>query len=225
MEGKLIVIEGNDCSGKETQSNMLKERLKRDGYDVFEMAFPRYDTPTGKIVGGPLLGKSHICETYFEDVVKLNPKVAGLYYVADRLYNLPEIEKNLEEGKVVILDRYTISNMAHQGSKKGTSEERQEIFEFYDKLEFDMLGLPRPDAVILLHMPHENVMEIMKNRDEPLDEVEKSPEHFKRSEDTYLQLKDLYGFKYVSCVNGGNVRTREDISEEVYGLVKEILND
>lgn len=225
MKGKLIVIEGNDCSGKETQSRMLIEKLKGDGLAVFELAFPNYDTPTGKIVGGPLLGKKYICDSFFEDVASVNPKVAGLYYVADRLYSLPTIKENLDAGKIVILDRYTFSNMAHQGSKKETPLERREIFDFYEKLEFDMIGLPRPDKVILLHMPYENVVEIMKNREEPLDEMEKNTEHFKHSESTYLELKELFNFDYIPCVKDGLVRSREDISEDVYKLVKEVIDD
>ncbi|MBQ8234327.1 MAG: thymidylate kinase, partial [Bacilli bacterium] len=60
MRGKLIVIEGTDCSGKETQTNLLIEKLKNDGYNTYKFSFPMYDTPTGKIVGGPYLGKEYI---------------------------------------------------------------------------------------------------------------------------------------------------------------------
>ena len=55
MRGKLIVIEGTDCSGKETQSKLLIEHLRRDGIHVEYQSFPMYDTPTGRIVGGPYL--------------------------------------------------------------------------------------------------------------------------------------------------------------------------
>ena len=118
MKGKLIVIEGTDCSGKETQSKMLIEKLKQDGYPVEKFSFPMYDTPTGKIVGGPYLGKSYICDGWFkEGADKVDPKVAALYCAADRRYNMDKIVSLLNTGVHVILDRYTYSNMAHQGGK------------------------------------------------------------------------------------------------------------
>ncbi len=224
MKGKLIIIEGTDCSGKETQCKKLIEKLNGEGYKTFTMPFPRYDTPTGAIIGGPLLGKSHICESFFGDPVSVPPKVAGLYYVADRLYNSSEIVKNLEEGKIVILDRYTTSNMGHQGGKLSTKEERKELYEFYDKLEFDMCGLPRPDGVIFLHMPAQNVFEIRTKRVEELDKVEQNDEYIKAAERAYLEMNDLFGFKYVPCAVEGKTRSIEDIGEDVYKLAKEIID-
>ena len=102
MRGKLIVIEGTDCSGKETQTNKLMERLKRDGHKVFKFSFPSYDSPTGRIIGGPYLGKDYICESWFEEgAINVNPKVASLYYAADRLYNMPKIIEKYEQGYIV----------------------------------------------------------------------------------------------------------------------------
>ncbi len=224
MRGKLIVIEGTDCSGKETQSKLLIERLNSEGYETFTMPFPRYDTPTGKIVGGPVLGKKSICESYFEDPVSVSPKVIGLYYVADRIYNAQEIVKNLNDGKIVVLDRYTTSNMAHQGGKMSTAEERKQIFDFYDKLEYEMCGLPRPDGIIFLHMPAANVFEIRSKRDESLDMAESNDQHIINSENAYLEMVDAFGFKYVSCASEGQPRSIEDISEDVYKLAKEIID-
>lgn len=224
MKGKLIVIEGTDCSGKETQCKLLIEKLKKEGYETFTMPFPRYDTPTGAIIGGPLLGKKYICDSFFEDIVAVPPLVAGLYYVADRIYNSPEIKKNLEEGKIVILDRYTTSNMGHQGSKVATKEERRKVFDFYDKLEYDMCDLPRPDGTIFLHMPAHNVFEIRAKREEALDMAERNDEHIINAEKTYLEMVDLFGFKYVSCSTDGHPRNIEEISEDVYKLAKEIID-
>ena len=65
--GKIILIEGTDCSGKETQSNLLMEKLKSEGLKVDKLAFPDYDSPTGKIIGGPYLGKSYICQSWFDE--------------------------------------------------------------------------------------------------------------------------------------------------------------
>ena len=61
MKGKIIVVEGTDCSGKETQSKMLEERLNKEGKKCIRFSFPMYDTPTGRIVGGAYLGRSTKC--------------------------------------------------------------------------------------------------------------------------------------------------------------------
>ena len=66
-KGKLIVIEGTDCSGKETQTDLLFEALENDGLDIFRFSFPNYASPTGRIVGGPYLGKSYICDGWFPE--------------------------------------------------------------------------------------------------------------------------------------------------------------
>ena len=155
MKGKLIIIEGTDCSGKETQSKLLCDKLTKEGNKVFMTGFPMYDTPTGKIIGGPYLGKESICHGWFlEGANNVDAKVASLYYAADRLYNISTITEKLEEGINVILDRYTYSNLAHQGGKLESKKERDEMYEWFDKLEFGLLGLPHADIKIFLHMPY-----------------------------------------------------------------------
>lgn len=224
MRGKLIVIEGTDCSGKETQTKRLVERLRGEGLDIFTMSFPNYESPTGKIIGGPVLGKSYIGESFFESIAHTSPKVIGLYYAADRLYHRDYITNALEEGKTVILDRYTTSNMGHQGSKMDTKEERAELFNFYKELEYKFLGMPEPDAVIFLHMPYEKGIELRQNRSESLDKAEEDAEHLKRSETAYLEMCELFGFRYLSCVDGDAVKTIDVIAEEVYTAAKEIID-
>ena len=153
MRGKLIVIEGTDCSGKETQTNLLIEKLRDKDIKVDNFSFPNYNSPTGKIVGGPYLGKDYISDTYFEEgPTQVDPKVASLYYAADRKYNISKIIFLLENGYNVILDRYIYSNMAHQGGKIFDDKERNSIYNWLEKLEFDLLELPKPDIAIFLHM-------------------------------------------------------------------------
>jgi len=223
MRGKLIVIEGTDASGKETQSNLLKTNLEKEKIKVFKTQFPRYDTPTGKIVGGPYLGKSQICKSYFEEgATNVDPRVASLYYAADRLYNIKEIEDKLKKGYVVILDRYIESNMAHQGSKL-KEKQRKELFKFFEELEYKLLKLPKPDLVVFLHMPEEYSYKLKMDRND-LDEHEKSREHLKQAEKTYLELAKIYGFKTVNCIEKESIRSIDDISKDVLKIVKEELN-
>ena len=221
--GKFIVIEGTDCSGKETQSKLLVEKLNNMGHKAIRLTFPNYDTPTGKIVGGPYLGKKEICECWFpEGAVNLDPKVASLYYAADRKYSEKEINKYLEEDYFVICDRYVSSNMAHQGSKIKNDEERFHMYEWIDKLEFWLLGLPKPDKTIFLHVPYTYAAKLKKNR-LSLDEHEMCEEHLKNSEVAYIELSELYNWKHINCIKDDAIRSVEDINAEIIECLKEYL--
>jgi len=220
---KLIVIEGTDCSGKETQANLLIERLKKDNIKIENLSFPMYNTPTGKIVGGPYLGKSHISEGWFpEGAPNVDPKVSALYYAADRKYNEHKITELLEKGYNVLLDRYVESNVAHQGSKLHTKKERLEMYKWLKTLEYDLIGLPKPDLTVFLHMPYQYAIELKKNRTESADQNEASEEHLKNAEKAYLELAELYDFKKVSCIKNGTIKSIEEIHEEVYSLIKDV---
>ena len=156
MAGKLIAIEGTDCSGKETQTNMLIKKLREEGIQVQNFSFPNYNSPTGRIIGGDYLGKEYISPSIFkEGPTNVDPKVASLYYAADRKYNIDKILFLLENNYNIILDRYIYSNMAHQGGKIEDEKERIKMYNFLEKLEFDLLELPKPDITIFLHMPLE----------------------------------------------------------------------
>ena len=222
MSGKIIVIEGTDCSGKETQSRLLEERLNSSGKKCIRFSFPMYDTPTGKIVGGAYLGKPEIGESLFpEGAVNVDPHVVSLYYAADRKYNMKEIEKYLEDGYYVILDRYVTSNLAHQGSKIKDKDERFEMYQWLDKLEYWLLKLPKPDKTIFLHVPYEYSLELRKNR-ELIDEHEKSPEHLKNAEEAYIELSELYNWDRIECIKDNKLRTIEDINEEIIKIINEV---
>ena len=221
MKGKLIVIEGTDCSGKQTQTELLEKRLKENGYNCIRIDFPRYDTPTGKIVGGAYLGKPEICESFFnEGAVNVDPKVASLYYAADRKYNIKLVDEYINKGYYVILDRYTTSNLAHQGSKILDKEERFNMYQWIDKLEYWLLELPKPDMTLFLHMPYEYSLELKKNRT-TLDEHEKSESHLRHAEACYLELKELYNWEYINCIRDNKIRTIQDISDEILEKVLE----
>ena len=137
--GKIFVIEGTDGSGKRTQAKMLYEKLLSKGILCKMMSFPRYDTPTGKIISECYLGKGE--GSWFVNPPKLNPKVSSLFYAADRLEAKHEIEQTLHLGINLILDRYVESNMAHQGGKL-LGGEREELIDFIDKLEYDLMKMP-----------------------------------------------------------------------------------
>lgn len=220
--GKIIVIEGTDCSGKETQSKLLKSYLEQNGIKVATFSYPQYNTPSGKIIGGPLLGKPSICPSWFNNYVEVDSKVASLYFAADRRASLPVLKELINNNEIVIIDRYIYSNMGHQGSKIEDKEERLKMYKFLETLEFDLLELPRPDLVIFLYLPYSYGEELKKNRVETLDEAEKSQTHQIKSERTYLELTELYGFEKIDCFTNGTVKTREEINKEVISHVKKL---
>jgi len=217
--GKLIVIEGTDCSGKETQSKLLVERLNDQGIKAISLSFPMYDTPTGKIVGGPYLGKKEISDCWFEEgSVNVDPKIASLYYAADRKYNIDKVIKYLEEGYYVVLDRYISSNMAHQGCKILDKEERFNTFQWIDKLEYWLLNLPKPDLTIFLHVPVTISKELNKNRKD-IDNHEKDEEYLQNAEKTYVELSELYNWKRINCTDAGVLKSIDQINKEILEIV------
>ncbi len=228
MKGKLIVIEGTDCSGKETQSKLLMEKLKKDGVKVAEISFPMYDTPTGQIVGACLLGKPNMCKELLQTEHSFFPEGGGnvdslaalAYYAADRRYNLPIINKYLNEGYTLIIDRYVTSNMAHRGGMILDQEERLKMYKKIDTLEYEIMELPRPDKTILLYMPFEYACLLKKKREELPDEAESNEEYLRLGEKAYLELADIYNYDVINCVKDNKIRTIEEINENVYKLVR-----
>ena len=215
MKGKIIVIEGTDCSGKETESVLLEKGLKDQGKTCVHFGLPMYDSPSGRIVGGPYLGNPEISLGYFpEGADKVDPHIASLYYAADRKYNMEKILPFLNDGYYVILDRYTTSNLAHQGSKIQDKDERFLMYQWIDKLEYWLLQLPKPDYTIFLHMPYQYSLELRKNR-KVLDENERSEEHLKNAEDAYIELSEMYNWKRIECVKDGVIRDVSDINDEL----------
>lgn len=219
MKGKLIVIEGTDCSGKETQSKLLVENLNKIGKKAISLSFPMYDTPTGKIVGGPYLGRSDLCESWFEEGnVNVDPKIASIYYAADRKYNIDKVKQYIEEGYYVVLDRYISSNMAHQGCKVLDKDERFNVFQWIDKLEYWLLDLPKADLTIFLHVPFELSKQLMKNRT-ILDQNEKDDQYLKNAERTYIELSELYHWTRIDCSIEGVLKTIETINREIIQVI------
>lgn len=217
MAGKIIVIEGTDCSGKNTQAKLLEKRLRESGKKCISLSFPMYDTPTGKIVSS-YLGRNE--EGLFkEGATNVDPHVSCLYYAADRKYNIDKVLKYLDEDYYCLLDRYTTSNLAHQGSKIRDKDERFNMYQWIDKLEYWLLQLPKPDKTIFLHVPYEYVCELLKNRSF-IDDDEKSPEHLKQAEDSYIELSELYNWDKIECVRDDKLRSVEEINDEILEIIE-----
>ena len=216
-KGKLIVIEGTDCSGKQTQTDLLVQNLRKLGYRAISFSFPNYASPTGKIIGSCYLGKTG--ESYFsEGIENVDPKISSLYYAADRAYNIDEVNHYLEEGYIVVLNRYVESNMAFQGGKIKDIKKRNMMYEWLDNLEFVLLDLPRPDYVLFLYLPFEYVCTLKKSRGKIA-----STNLLHMAEIAYLELATIYDYEKINCLKENELRSIDDIANEILKKVKNYL--
>ena len=208
--GKIIVIEGIEGSGKETQSKLLVESLNKMGIKSIEFSFPMYDTPTGKIFKDCLLSNNN----YFnEGIDSLDPELVCLYTAADRKYNIKKINEYLMDGYIVVINRYTSSNMANQGSKYEDSEDRFYMYQWIDKLEYWLLKLPKPDYTILLNMPY-------KYNNQLSFELTNEDSKQERVLESYLELAGLYNWDIINCIDEDKEKTIDEIHEEIMELLK-----
>jgi dTMP kinase len=224
--GNLIVIEGTDGSGKNTQAVRLSERLIDDGLNCEMLSFPGYGSPTGDIVGDCYLGKNKRIKTgsWFKNADQLDPKIACAYYAADRRAALPVINRILGTGGLLVLDRYIPSNQGHQCGKIDDFRKREIMRDWIERLEYDMFEMPRPDYIIFLHMPYSISLELREIRGEKPDAHESSEEHLRNAERSYIELAKHYGWKRINCsFDGKNPRSVDDIHEEIFGHISGLL--
>ncbi|MBE6154225.1 MAG: hypothetical protein E7163_01440 [Firmicutes bacterium] len=216
-KGKLIVIEGTDCSGKQTQTEILVKNLKALGLKAISFGFPNYASPTGKIISEDYLGKNGESK-FTEGIENVDPKISSLYYAADRAYNINIIKKYLENDYIVVLNRYVESNMAFQGGKIKDIKKRNMMYEWLDNLEFVLLDLPRPDMVIFLYLPYEHVCLLKEKRGEIA-----NTNILRMAEIAYLELASIYEYQKIKCLKDNALRTIEDISIEILNKVRYFL--
>ena len=227
-DGKFIIIEGTDCSGKETQKKKLVERLHGLNIPVEGLSFPRYGTPTGDIVGACYLGKPLRSQvgSWFGEADSVDPKVASLYYATDRRAAAPEVKQKLNSGINLVCDRYVESNMGHQGGKIKNPQQRAKFFEWLESLEYGLLELPRPDLIIFLYMPLKVANALKGNRGGVLDGHESNEFHLTNAEKSYLELAERYGWRTILCApdkTPKTLKTPEKIHEEVWANVKDLF--
>ncbi len=156
-KGILIVLEGTDGSGKGTQVKLLGERLKENGYPVFQMAFPQYGKKSAGLVEEYLNGN-------YGKPDEIDPYAGSLFFALDRFDGARKIREELEHGSIVLLDRYIDSNIGHQGGKIRDENDRGVYVEWLYDLEFRILKNPRPDLVLVIHMPPSVGQELIKKK-------------------------------------------------------------
>ena len=221
---KLIVIEGVDSSGKATQTRILHEKLIQKGLVANKIEFPNYESTSSDVV------KMYLNGDFGKDPESVNAYAASILFAVDRFATVKNTAKDIfEKSDVVILDRYTTSNMVHQASKISDISQKDKFLDWLYDMEYKKLTLPEPDLTIFLDMPVEYAKQLMANRANKIDNTMQKDIH--ESNDKYLYeaynnacfVAEKYNWKRICCVQNKKLRTIPDIAEEILNAVLEIL--
>lgn len=222
MKGKLIIIEsGSDASGKATQTRKLYERLLSEGYNIRKVEYPNYDSESSALV------KMYLRGDFGKNASDVDPYVSSTFFAADRYASYKtEWEEFYNQGGIVIADRYTTSNMVHQASKMDI-EDRDKYLDWLVDYEFNMYKIPEPDCVVFLDVPIDFSKKLMENRrnkftgETKKDIHESDIDYLTKSYNNSLYIAEKFKWDKIDCVEDDNLRSIDDIHEEIYRLVKD----
>jgi dTMP kinase len=211
----LVAIEGIDGSGKGTQTSRIVRRLCDGGSPATAISFPMYD----KSFFGGEIGK--YLNGGFGELAQIHPKFAALLYAGDRFQAKAELNRLLGSGEIVICDRYTGSNQAHQGARMPRPE-RAEFVAWVETLEFEVFAIPRPDAVVLLDISPANASANVHQKaarsytDRKADIHEADVSYLGAVRDAYLELAARENWLVVPCERDGRLRTLDEIAADIW---------
>jgi dTMP kinase len=221
---KLFVIEGVDGAGKSTQIRLLKDFFTKEGRICEYLHFPRTDAPYfGELIARFLRGE-------FGDLGSVDPYLVAMLYAGDRRDAAAMVSGWLKEGKIVLLDRYTYSNIAYQCAKLKSAAEQDRLMNWIRELEFVHFGIPRPDLNIFLDVPFAfTERKLTGNRDGDdrsylngsRDIHEESLDFQKKVRDLYLRVSGVDDrLAVVNCSGPGDTMLAPD---EIFRLITGIL--
>lgn len=218
----LITIEGNDGSGKATQTKLLCDKLTQAGAQVKKLSFPCYDEPSSDMV------KLYLNGYFGTDPSKVNPYAASTFYAVDRFASFERNwRSNYEADELIITDRYVMSNVTHQASKM-PPEVRDGFIKWLYDLEFKRFGIPRPDHVIYLYLDPE-VNEKLRaergdNKHDGKDIHESNSEYMRHVAEISLTIAKEQNWHIIRCDDGsGNMRSIEDINRDILNDLDQLL--
>lgn len=211
--GTLIVIDGLDGSGKNTQSTLLYERLLKEGKRAYLVSFPNYESPACNPV------KMYLDGEFGSDPEAVGSYAASTFFAVDRFASFRlNWKKEYDEGAIIIANRYTTANAIHQLTKLDEAEHDAFLEWLYD-FEFVKLGLPAPDLTLLLKVPVEKSLELIDHRGEKKD-IHENREHLKKAALAAEKCAAAWGWESLSCVDeNGSLLSREEIADRVYRVV------
>ncbi|MBQ8881205.1 MAG: deoxynucleoside kinase [Oscillospiraceae bacterium] len=221
--GKLIVIEGTDGSGKSTQFRMMSEHLTQDSIAFKHLVFPRYQEESSALIRMYLGGQ------FGSKPTDVNAYAASAFYAVDRYASYKmDWGQWYEDGGLVLSDRYTTSNAVHQASKEKPEDLETYLHWLYD-FEYTKMGLPKPDLVIYLDVPTDFTQKLLRHREAATNTTadihEQDMQYLATCRETGRAAAAYYGWTVISCVRDGEMRSIEDIHEEIYRHVKACLED
>jgi dTMP kinase len=225
-KGKFIVIEGTDGSGKGTQFAELQKRLTNQDVEFETFDFPQYGQPSAYFVEQYLNGE-------YGTPDDIGPYRGSTYYAMDRYQASFKMREALEAGKWVIANRYVGSNMGHQGGKIADEEERKKYFTWLDDFEFSIMGIPKPDLNVVLHMPAEKAQKLVDQKaqreylgDKKRDIHEDDLNHLKNAVKVYSEITELFPetFTKIECMDGDKLLSISEVSDLIWQNVEPLLN-
>ena len=221
-DAKIIVFEGADAAGKKTQAGLLTARLEKDGHRVAAFSFPQYqENKIGGLLRECIDGKRG-------DFFAMDPLVSATLFAADRVETMARLRSALTEADYVILDRYTTSNIVHQGAKELDAVKREAVMRWVYELEHSALALPEPSAIFALAIPAVTRMELIKKRSResgiPLDQTDANFEHQQHVDQVLTELKTLYPQSLlIAGEHDAKLRSIEAIHDEVYAALLKLV--
>ena len=224
-QGKFIVIDGTDGSGKATQTQMLVARLESLGLAVAMVDFPQYGEKSAGLVEKYLNGE-------YGEADEVGPYRASIFYACDRYDASFKIKKWLKEGKIVIANRYVTANMGHQGGKIANPLERKNYFSWLYELEYEIFNIPKPDLNIIFHVDAAVAQKLVDQKGHRdyvngarRDLHEADINHLRRAEQVYLEIaKTFPDFTLIECTRDGQIMTRQEIHNLVWREVSRLIN-
>ena len=221
MNGKLIVIEGLDGSGKSTQIEILKNRLSALGKNIRQIKLPDYDNKSSTLV------KMYLGGEFGSDPADVNIYAASLFYTVDRYANYKNVwSDDYLGGTLILADRYTTSNAVHQ-TVKLSKDKWDSYLDWLFETEYEKVGIPKPDAVIFLDMDVDISQKLMSKRycgeETKKDVHEANVDYLKKCHEAALYTAERFGWKVIKCYEGESPLRIEKISEEIFDCVREMI--
>lgn len=223
MRGIIIDIEGLDGSGKETQSRLLCENIKKEyKCGVKYISFPDYTSKSSTLV------KMYLNREFGNNPTDVNAYAASSFFAVDRFSSYKkDWERDYEQGNIIIANRYVCSNSLYQMPKLKKSEWSNYLTWSYD-FEYNKLGLPKPDVTIYLKVPVEVSQGLMEKR--YAGDLSRKDLH--ESDVNFLSLcanaaeyaAESGGWKVIECVDGGKLKSVDRIQEEILLIVENIYS-
>lgn len=217
----LINIEGTDGSGKQTQAEMLYHHLKQSGKKCRLITFPDYNSESSALIKMYLSGK------FGSDPQSVSPKVASIFYACDRYASFQtQWKQSYDNNEIIIADRYTSSNIIHQGAKILDPAKRSEFINWLNELEYNVFSIPKPDIIIYLNMPSAVSRMLIDKRaseastNKNVDIHEASHSHLQRATDIALDISSSMGWCQIDCVDSKNrLKSVDSIHREILSLL------